>query len=153
MDIRGKSPGPAGALSNFSAHPFVFDGVKCAGAEGPIQSFKFDDPESQREVCQLPGREAKAKGQERNEVWKNTQKLWWQGREYGRHSQEYQNLLDRLFDALFENLDFRAALLASGDEELTHSIGNPDPSETVLTEQEFCSRLMKLRTRLQSMSQ
>lgn len=153
MDIRGKSPGPAGALSNFSAHPFVFDGVKCTGAEGPIQSFKFDNPEVQQEVCKLSGREAKAKGQERNDAWKSAQKLWWQGQKYDRHSQAYQDLLDRLFDALFENRDFRAALLASGDEELTHSIGNPDPRETVLTEQEFCSRLMKLRIRLQSIPQ
>lgn len=149
MDIMSKTAGPAGALSNFYAHPFVFDGVECAGAEGPIQSFKFDDPETQRQVCKFPGREAKAKGRERNEAWKGVQMLWWQGREYDRHSSEYQDLLDRLFDALFENVDFQAALLSSGDEPLTHSIGKHDPRETVLTEQEFCSRLMKLRARLQ----
>ncbi len=145
MDISSKAAGPAGALSNFHAHPFVFDGVECAGAEGPIQSFKFDDPEVQREICKLSGREAKARGRERNEAWKSVQRLWWQGQEYDRHSQAYQDLLDRLFDALLENADFQATLLSSGDEELTHSIGSSDPRETVLTEQEFCSRLMKLR--------
>ncbi|MEK9151308.1 MAG: hypothetical protein AAB547_01610 [Patescibacteria group bacterium] len=149
MDIKSKAVGSAGILSNFSAHPFVFDGVECAGAEGPIQSFKFDDPEMQKEICGLSGREAKARGQERNEIWKKDQKLWWNGKKYDRHSQEYQDLLDRLFDALLENPDFQAALLSTGDEELTHSIGVSDPRETVFTEHEFCSRLMIRRTRLQ----
>lgn len=148
IDIRSGKPGPAGALSNFCAYPFTFDEVCCAGAEGLIQSLKFDDPEVQREICGLVGREAKLRGQERDAAWKEAQKLWWQGQEYDRHSGAYQHLLDRLFDALSENPDFRAALLASGDEELTHSIGKVDPRETVLTGQEFCSRLMRLRRRL-----
>ncbi|MDQ5976199.1 MAG: hypothetical protein QG664_112 [Patescibacteria group bacterium] len=148
IDIKGGEPGPAGALSNFCAYPFIFDGVCCAGAEGLIQSFKFDDPKVQREICGLVGREAKFRGRERDGAWKKTQKLWWQGQEYDRHSEAYQDVLDRLFDALSGNSDFRAALLASGDEELTHSIGKADPGETVLTEQEFCSRLMGLRSRL-----
>lgn len=148
IDIRGGEPGPAGALSNFCAYPFIFDWVCCAGAEGLIQSFKFDDPKVQCEICRLVGREAKFRGRERDAAWKKVQKLWWQGQEYDRHSEAYQHLLDRLFDALSENPDFRAALLASGDEELAHSIGKVDPRETVLTEQEFCSRLMRLRHRL-----
>ncbi len=148
IDIRSGEPGPAGALSNFCAYPFIFDGVHCAGAEGLIQSFKFDDPKVQREICRLVGREAKFRGRERDDAWKKAQRLWWQGQEYDRHSEAYQHLLDRLFGALSENPDFRIALLASGDEELTHSIGKADPRETVLTEQEFCSRLMRLRHRL-----
>lgn len=150
IDIMGKSPGPAGALSNFRSYPFVFDGVECAGVEGPLQSFKFQDPEVQREVCRLSGPKAKAKGQERNDSWKSVQKLWWHEIEYDRHSPQYQELLDRLFDALLENADFQAALLSSGNEELMHSIGCSDPYDTVLTEQEFCSRLMIRRERLQS---
>ena len=148
IDIRGGEPGPAGALSNFCAYPFIFDGVRCAGAEGLIQSFKFDDPKVQREICGLVGREAKFRGRERDVAWKKAQRLWWQGQEYDRHSEAYQHLLNRLFGSLSENPDFRIALLASGDEELTHSIGKADPRETVLTEQEFCFRLMRLRHRL-----
>ena len=148
IDIRGGEPGPAGALSNFCAYPFIFDGVRCAGAEGLIQSFKFDDPKVQREICGLVGREAKFRGRERDVAWKKAQRLWWQGQEYDRHSEAYQHLLDRLFGSLSENPDFRIALLASGDEELTHSIGKADSRETVLTEQEFCSRLIRLRHRL-----
>lgn len=149
IDIMGKSQGPAGALSNFRLYLFTFDGVECAGAEGPLQSFKFQDLEVQREICMLSGPKAKARGQERNCIWKNAQKLWWLGKEYDRHGPEYQELLDRLFDALLENEDFRAALLSSGNEILVHSIGSSDPRDTVLTEQEFCDRLMIRRRRLQ----
>lgn len=149
MDIKSKAVGPAGDLSNFRPYPFVLDGIECAGAEGPIQSFKFDDPLIQKGICRLSGSEAKARGQERNEIWKKSQKLWWNGKEYDRHSREYQDLLDRLYDALLENPDFQAALLSTGDEELTHSIGSSDPKETVLTEHEFCTRLMIRRARLQ----
>lgn len=145
IDIKGSEFGSAGALSNFCAYPFIFDGIWCAGAEGPIQSFKFNDPKLQCEICGLVGRKAKSRGRERDDAWKKVQKLWWQGEEYDRHSEEYQHLLDRLFDALSGNIDFQVALLASGNEELTHSIGSSDPRETVLTEQEFCSRLMRLR--------
>lgn len=150
IDIKGSLPGPAGDLSNFRPYTFVFDGVVCASAEGVLQSFKYDDPEVQREICKLTGKEAKNRGQERNEAWWATRKLWWQGKEYLRDGSEYQLLLDRLYDALVENSDFQKALLASGEEELRHSIGSQDAKYTILTEEEFCSRLMIRRTRLRS---
>jgi Bacteriophage protein GP30.3 len=48
--------------------------------------------------------------------------------------------------ALYAQSDsFRQALRASGDEILTHYIGRCTSSGTVLTQAEFCDRLMKLR--------
>jgi Bacteriophage protein GP30.3 len=47
---------------------------------------------------------------------------------------------------------FRQALVASQEEILTYSIGKTVEAETVLTEEEFCSRLMRIRARLQSRS-
>jgi hypothetical protein len=47
--------------------------------------------------------------------------------------------------ALAENDGFRNALIATGNAVLTHSIGKKNQSETILTEQEFCSRLMRVR--------
>ena len=44
MDIGSKAIYPASALSNFSPHPFTFDGVECNSMEGLLQSFKFDKP-------------------------------------------------------------------------------------------------------------
>ena len=54
---------------------------------------------------------------------------------------------------LVQNEAARAALLATGDLSLTHNIGRaPDPRETVLTRQEFCTRLERLRRDLRSSS-
>ena len=143
MDIGSQAGYPASALSNFSPHPFVFDGVECSSMEGLLQSFKFKSLPMQIHVCTLVGIKAKMKG--KNKKWFKTQKLYWKEVEIDRHSEQYQNLLDGAFNALATNLSFRKALLASKDAVLTHSMGKSDPHRTVLTVQEFCSRLTNLR--------
>lgn len=47
--------------------------------------------------------------------WKKTQTLYWRGTIYRRDSKEYQELLDRAYEALSKNDGFRRALLASGN--------------------------------------
>lgn len=148
MDIGSGSGFPSAALSNFAPHPFVFDGVECNSMEGLLQSFKFSNPEMQKEVCKLVGKQAKFKGKKKK--WFRTQTLYWQGKEFKRDSEEYQELLDKAFDALATNEGFKKALLATRNSTLTHSIGKTKQSETVLTRTEFCSRLTKIRTRLQN---
>lgn len=146
MGIGSGSGFPSATLSNFAPHPFVIDGVECNSMEGFLQSLKFSNPEIQKEVCKLVGKAAKFKGKKKK--WWRTQTLHWQGTEILRDSQEYQDLLDRAFDALAQNSGFRAALLATGNSVLTHSIGKTKITETVLTRQEFCSRLTKIREEL-----
>jgi predicted NAD-dependent protein-ADP-ribosyltransferase YbiA (DUF1768 family) len=151
MDIRSGSAYPAAALSNFTPHPFVLDGIACASMEGLLQSLKFDKPHIQVEVCKLVGRAAKARGAARNAAWRRAQTLWWQGKAMGRDSAEYQAFLDRAYRAMAEQSEsFRKALLATGDAVITHSIGKRREAETVLTEREFCSRLMRLRAELRA---
>lgn len=148
MDIGSGNGYPSAALSNFAPHPFVFDGVECNSMEGLLQSFKFSNPEMQKEVCKLVGKQAKFKGKKKK--WFKTQTLYWQGEEFKRDSEEYQKLLDRAYDALSTNEGFRRALLATGNAILIHTIGKTKQSETVLTRAEFCSRLMTIRERLQN---
>jgi len=143
MDVGSKSKYPAGALSNFSPHPFEIDGVYCCSMEGFLQSLKFKSAEMQVEVCKLVGYAAKKKG--RNKNWQQSQILYWRGKEIPRKSQEYQDLLDRAYEAMYKNTKFKKALEASRNAVLTHSIGKSKESETVLTTREFCSRLTKLR--------
>ena len=143
MEIGSGAGFPGDALSNFAPHPFVIDGVECASMEGFLQSLKFSNPDMQREVCKLVGKAAKFKGKPKK--WYRTQTLYWMGKEYKRDSEEYQNLLNRAYNALYENAKFRKALEATGHATLTHSIGKNKKSETVLTTQEFCSRLTHLR--------
>jgi predicted NAD-dependent protein-ADP-ribosyltransferase YbiA (DUF1768 family) len=143
MDIGSGSGFPSAALSNFAPHPFIIDGILCNSMEGFLQSLKFQDPEMQKNVCLLVGKAAKFKGKKKK--WWKTQTLHWQGQTFKRDSEEYQILLDRAFEALSMNTSFRKALLATGDAVLTHSIGKTKITETVLTRNEFCSRLMKIR--------
>lgn len=146
MDIGSGKQYPANSLSNFSPHPFMFDGVECNSMEGLLQSFKFTSVDMQKEVCKLVGKMAKFKGKQKK--WFLTQTLNWNGKEYKRDSKEYQELLDRAFDALSKNTSFQNALLATGDSVLTHEIGKSKESETVLTKREFISRLNKIREKL-----
>lgn len=143
MDIGSKCGYPCSALSNFAPHPFEIDGVQCASMEGFLQSLKFSSVEMQEYVCTLVGIKAKNKGRGKN--WYRTQTLFWRGKEYKRDSKEYQDLLDRAYEALYQNEGFRKALEATHNATITHSIGKNKQNETILTEQEFCSRLLKLR--------
>lgn len=148
MDIGSGSGYPSSNLSNFSPHGFVVDGVECASMEGFLQSLKFQDPEMQKHVCTLVGKAAKFKGKKKK--WWKTQTLYWQGEAIPRDSERYQELLDKAFNALAENSSFRRALLATQNATLTHNRGKKKPSETVLTKNEFTSRLTAIRTRLQN---
>lgn len=146
IDIYSSNEGAAGALSNFAAHAFTFEGVACASMEGLLQAFTHADTARQREVCALVGIEAKEAA---NAGWRSEQTLHWQGKIFDRASGNYQSLLDRAYSALFmQNADFRQALAATGSAVLTHKNGGQDPQATLLTEEEFCSRLMNLRERL-----
>lgn len=147
MDIGSGNGYPSAALSNFAPHPFKIDGIQCNSMEGFLQSLKFKDEEMQKAVCLLVGKAAKFRGKNKN--WQKTQTLYWKGQEIKRDSQEYQDLLDRAYEALSQNTGFQKALLATKDAVLTHSIGRTNPNETVLTRTEFCSRLMKIRERLE----
>jgi predicted NAD-dependent protein-ADP-ribosyltransferase YbiA (DUF1768 family) len=147
MDIGSGKGYPSSALSNFSPHPFVLDDVEISSMEGWLQSLKFSNFEIQKEVCKLVGKAAKFKG--KSKKWFLIQKLYWNGVEYSRDSKEYQELLDRAYEALSQNSSFQKALVATGNSTLTHEIGKSKENETVLTKREFISRLYKIRDRLQ----
>jgi len=146
MDIRSGTQ--ASKLSNFHPRKFTFDSVECNSMEGLLQSLKFESHDIQKTICLLVGKKAKFRGKKRNKSWKRNQTLWWKGNSYKRDSIEYQQLLDDMFNALSLNNKFKIALLQTNDAILTHSIGSNDITNTVLTENEFCSRLMKIRNRL-----
>ena len=146
MDIGSSNGWPASALSNFAPHPFTIDGVECASMEGFLQSLKFKNPDMQIEVCKLVGKAAKFKGKKKK--WWREQTLFWQGQAIKRDSQDYQELLTRAFDKLFENEGFQKALKATGNATFTHSMGKNDIHRTVLTEREFISQLNRLRKKI-----
>jgi predicted NAD-dependent protein-ADP-ribosyltransferase YbiA (DUF1768 family) len=53
IDIGSGGGYPEDALSNFTSHPFVIDGVYCHTMEGFLQSLKFRDQENKKEFVEL----------------------------------------------------------------------------------------------------
>lgn len=114
--------------------------------ESLLQGLKFEGVETQNSVFQRVGVKAKLRGKKRK--WYLDQTLYWQGTPIKRDSAEYQSLVKEAFEALAQNTDFQKALLATGDKTLYHTIGKTDPTRTILTEEEFCEILTKVRTAL-----
>lgn len=143
MDIISTGRWPSCALSNFAYHPFSIDGVECSSMEGFLQSLHYKSINKQREICKLYGKEAKAAGY--GSRWKEKQELYWNGNVYDRHSERYGNLLNRAYNELYKNPEFREALDSTKGQRLTHAIGSNSETDTILTVNEFCDRLMYLR--------
>lgn len=147
MELDITEGSPAAELSNFTARTFVFRGLTAHSMEGLLQGLKFRDPEKQRQVMLLVGKAAKFKG--KKQKWWIEQTLFWQGTAIKRDSDEFQALLDEAFLALFTQSEgARTLLIATGSAVITHAMGKQDPRTTILTEQEFVSRLMKIRALL-----
>lgn len=148
VDISSKSGYPAGMLSNFTPYTFTFRGREFCSIESLLQGLKFETPEKQDKIFKLVGKDAKRKGKECK--WYLDQTLYWQGTRMKRDSAEYMAFVKEAFDALSENKDFQKTLLSTGNKTLCHTIGESDPTRTVLTEKEFCDILTDIRTRLQN---
>lgn len=148
MYISANAPYPAGVLSNLTPYLFKVEGVECASMEGFLQSLKFSDHEKQIEVCQLSRHSARIAAKDIYRKWKKERKYYWKEKEIDRFGKEYQKLLDKAYFQLSKNKEFQKALLATRGYHLTHSIGKNEKSKTSLTQDEFCSRLLKIRRRL-----
>ena len=149
MDIKSGKAYPAGALSNFAPHPFLFREHEVSSMEGFLQGLKFKSPEMQLEIFKKVGVGAKRAGS--GKKWQKTQTLWYQGEPIKRESQEYQDILDEAYNAMFDqNAKARKALMASQSASLKHSIGRTNAKETVLTVREFCGRLERIRARIRA---
>ena len=74
--------------------------------------------------------------------------MWWKGLAIDRQSDDYQQLIRRAYQALFEqNERFRAALMQTRGITLVHTSGVENPFKTILTPSEFCSILTEMRDR------
>lgn len=80
--------------------------------------------------------------------WQTDQIVWWKGQAIDRQSKEYQKLIRRAYQAMFEQSErFRAALMQTRGITLVHTSGEPSPYKTILTPSEFCGILTDLRDR------
>jgi hypothetical protein len=143
LDIRSNGMYPSGVLSNLCSNAFRLDGVLCNSMEGFLQSLKHQDPNKQRQICQLKGGNARKRSVN---SWQTDQIVWWREQAIDRQGNDYQRLLHRAYQALFDpNERFRAALMATRGITLTHTSGETDPFKTILTASELCSILTEIR--------
>ena len=113
MEIKAGAGYPAGDLSNFAPHKFIFREHEVASMEGLLQGFKCKNPAVQLHALTLVGRAAKYFGKPK--PWWKDGLLYWQGRPFNRFSEEYQQTLDEAYWSLFtQNDKAKRALLASG---------------------------------------
>ena len=146
IDISSTSKYPSGYLSNFTPYTFTFRGIEFTSMESLLQGLKFEGVETQNSVFQRVGVKAKLRGKKRK--WYLNQTLYWQGVPMKRDSAEYRAIVEEAYEALSQNKDFQKALLATGEKTLYHTMGKSDPTRTILTEEEFCELLTKIRTAL-----
>lgn len=147
LDISSNKPYPANVLSNLAPNAFIFEGYECASMEGLLQSFKFRDLAKAQQVMKLVGLDAKYAGRA-GDGWKANGTLYWRTIPMSRHGSGYQNLLDNAYDALATNTEFRLALIDARRKTISHRMGHDDPNYTILTEQEFVSRIVRLITEI-----
>ncbi len=143
LDIRSNGLYPSNVLSNLCSNGFRFDGVVCGSMEGFLQSLKQKDRDKQRQICSMKGGNAR-----KHSVtsWQTDQIVWWKGVAIDRQSEEYQRLLRRAYQTMFDQSErFRAALMSTRGITLIHSSGEGNPYKTILTEQEFCKILTDMR--------
>ena len=122
----------------------MFDGIPCGSIESVLQSFRFPDPQEQAEVCAMTDDRA-ARNQPSEYEWRDTATLWWRGIPYQRNSTDYQALLDRLFQSVYEQDPvFRRDVGFLHNAQYLIKSYTIDPAAAPVTSKEIRVRLMAL---------
>lgn len=136
------------SLSAFSKFYFTIDGVKCISVESFLQSLKFKNIKKQQLICDMPPEQAVKLGNKKK-LWKQTDNLWWKGNKIKRSSSDYQLLLNCVFDELCKNNNFIRVLMDCGNIEILRTVNTIGRHSVMLSEDEFVSRLVNMRSLLQ----
>ena len=145
-DIPRLSNSPDYYLCRFAPNRFILDNIQCGSIGGFLSALTESNIEKQKEIYGLNNRKAETSSSFTSEKEQN---LYWNGRVYNRHGAEYQQLVRRAFQAMFDQCtSFRCALEEFGGRRLGDSSARTNTFDTVLTEQEYCSILTDLRKQL-----
>lgn len=134
----------AKVLSNLFPYKFKFRGKKLNSIETFFQGIKFKDINMQNYIFEYSGLDSNRVKACNDYDWKNTGKLYWQGKEIDRYSKEYENIVDEMYICAIQNPLYRNALKKC-EKYIMHSIGDKEKSETVFTRYEFEKELNCLK--------
>ena len=132
-------------LSNLFPYKFYFKGHKIACAESIFQAFKFNDKKMQKLVFEYDALNANRVKACSNYDWKNTNKVYFWGKEFDRNSNEYEDFIDEVYVSLLQNPLFVQALKNVKDKYIMHAMGETDKSKTTFTRFEFEKQLNALK--------
>lgn len=146
IDISYRSSGIEKVLSNLFYYSFsTVSCTPCFSMEGFIRSLVEKDSNVQREICLYSGLPAYALKDILRD-WRIDQTLYWNNVAYKRESLEYDALIAKAYDRLFDrNALFKKNLLSTGDKALAHSIGINNKKESLLTKDDYIMHLYRLR--------
>ena len=123
-------------LSNLFPYEFKFKGKKLSSIESFFQGIKFKDKNIQNKIFKFKGIDAVNIRMASNYNWRETKKIYWQGKEIDRESQEYSDLIDELYISAIQNPLYRN-VLTKCTKDIIHTIGDEKTCETVFTRYEF----------------
>lgn len=135
-------------LSNLFPHKFVIDGVKCQSMESFIQSLRVEDVDVQRKICEEYSGYMAYKMRLALPDWTEKEIVYWQNKKIIREFEEYDKLITRAYDMLFENEVFRYFLNIAKDYVLIYNIGGKSIDKTLLTQDEYIGQLNRLIKKL-----
>lgn len=124
------------ALSNLFPYEFVFRGKKLKSIEGFFQGIKFKDKKIQDMVFNYSGIPAVSIKYANDYDWKKTGKVYWQGKEIDRFSDDYKLLIDELYISAIQNQLYRN-VLKNCNKDIIHSMGDENEKDTTFTRYEF----------------
>ena len=141
-------------LSNLFPHEFsmntMYGPITFASMEAFLRSLTWGGPHNSffEEVGKLYGYDAWCVRYILPD-WRKTQIVYWNDTPIARQSDEYECLIEKAYDALLEqSIIFRLALKKTSDKILMHTIGEKDPTKTLLTPDEYIRNLNRQRNRL-----
>ena len=135
-------------LSNLYPYDIKFDGRKLRSLEGFFQGIKFKDSKVQKEVLKYFGVNALITKGASDYNWKETGIIYWKGKPINRFSEEYDELVKKLYISAIQNKLYRSALKTC-PKKIVHIIGDESKKDSVFTRYEFEYMLNALREYLQ----
>lgn len=123
-------------LSNLFPYKFKFKGHKLNSIECFFQGIKFPSKRYQKKIFKYSGKEALVLQKASEYNWKETGIIYWQGKQFKRNSEEYDNLVTELYISALQNKLYRN-VIKNCNLPIIHAIGEVDKCETTFTRYEF----------------
>ncbi len=123
-------------LSNLFPYKFKFQGYYLNSLESFFQAIKFKETKLQKKIFKYSGKEALVLKEATNFDWSIEGYIYFKGKKIKRTSQEYDDLIDKLYISAIQNSFYRN-VIKKCPLPIIHVLGKTNKNETVFTRYEF----------------